>query len=160
MDFIYISKVAVEDFHVEVDGLKASKLVVVEIDAHDEEKTDISSVNELVIAVLDKVAELAIPRVEKSVYIHRQLTFLFLVVRDVPLVQTGLPHSILDKEIMNHPLFLCVYVCVLSLFYVLFLCFFVFCVFFLFKLNFFHFIEKIIICYIFFPFHWKKLRII
>lgn len=68
--FIYISKVAVKDLHVEMDGLQASKFVIVEINTHNEEEPDVTPINKLVIAIFDEIAELAVPGVEESVDIH------------------------------------------------------------------------------------------
>lgn len=100
--FIYISKVTVKDLHVEMDGLQASKFIIIEVNTHDKEEPDVTPINKLVIAIFDEIAELAVPGVEESVDIHGQLALFFLVVGHIPLVQTRLTDSVLDKKIVDH----------------------------------------------------------
>ena len=96
IEFTDIAKVAVEDFHKEVDCLQTRQFRVVEIDAHNEEKTDVSAVNKLVIAVLHKVGIAVVAGVQKAINIDCELLLLFVSVGNIPLGKSGLSNTVLN----------------------------------------------------------------
>lgn len=98
-----IAKEGVEDFDEQVYCFEMRQFVVLLVDADAEKKTGIATVDELVVAELDKVAlVLLIARRNQSVHLAAQAYLFIVLVGHIKLAETRLALSVLDQDEADH----------------------------------------------------------
>lgn len=91
VQFTHISKEGIQHLDEEVDSFQEGQLVIVGIDASAEEETGVSSIDNLVVAKLDKVGLVfLVPRGDEAVDFALELDLLLVAVGSVPFRETGL----------------------------------------------------------------------
>mmetsp|Transcript_75312 Transcript_75312/g.215645 ORF Transcript_75312/g.215645 Transcript_75312/m.215645 type:complete len:238 (+) Transcript_75312:33-746(+) len=98
----HVAEVAVQALHEVVDGLESEQLVVVGLDAGDEEEAGVALVADLVVAPLEEVAGLRRPIQDEVADLLDGPELITLQARDKPLLQPRLALTADEQHVLDH----------------------------------------------------------